>query len=147
MIKQVAATHEHDLNELFKQHGLTASQGFVLIYLLKANKRHMEVTQRDIEKQFGISNPTVSGILDRLQSKGLIERIASQDDGRKKYIMLSEEAKKLDKKLKNGFELCSNKILACFDEEEAKLFTSLLEKLMQEYIGGKKVCGKKSKEF
>lgn len=147
MIKQIAAAHAHDLNELFKQHDLTASQGFVLIYLLKADKKQIEVTQRDIEKQFDISNPTVSGILDRLQSKELIERIVSQEDARKKIVRVSAKARCLDNNLKQGFKLCDDKILACLDEQEEQLLLSLLDKVMNEYIGGKHVCGKRLKEF
>lgn len=58
--------------------GITASQCAVLDYLFDCEKE--EVTQRDIEKGLNLRNPTVTGLLKRLDEKGYILSVPSNTD-------------------------------------------------------------------
>ena len=49
------------------------------------------VIQKDIEEHFHISNPTVTGILNRLEQKGFIERKQSLKDKRVRTIVLTKK--------------------------------------------------------
>lgn len=49
--------------------GLTSVQMEVLMYLLKREHEGCEVTARELERRFRVSNPTMSGILKRLEKK------------------------------------------------------------------------------
>lgn len=135
MIKQLHMLHMDTLNQLLKQYGLTSSQGFVLIYLIHNMKKQIEVNQKDIEKEFDISNPTVTGILNRLQNKGLIERIVCSSDARKNQIIVTKEALALDEEMKKGFKEQEEAMLKGFNDEEMKLLRELLEKMMKN-LGG-----------
>ncbi|MFQ7537377.1 MAG: MarR family winged helix-turn-helix transcriptional regulator [Clostridium sp.] len=84
LIKQVFLMNQAKLNTMFAEFDLTASQTFTLIYLFKANERGQQVHQKDIENAMDISNPSVTGILNRLEHKGLIHRVASTKDARVK---------------------------------------------------------------
>ena len=64
------------MNEGLKKYDLTKSQRDVLGYLHFTDKE--VVIQKDIEEHFHISNPTVTGILNRLEQKGFIERKLNQ---------------------------------------------------------------------
>ena len=66
------------MNEGLKKYDLTKSQQDVLGYLHFTDKD--PVIQRDIEEHFHISNPTVTGILNRLEQKGFIERKLTQKE-------------------------------------------------------------------
>jgi len=68
IIKQVNNVYEKDLNERLKKIGITSSQCAVLDYLFHTSKD--EVSQRDVEKNLNLKNPTVTGILKRLDEKG-----------------------------------------------------------------------------
>ena len=70
LIKQVFLMNQARLNTIFAEFDLTASQNFTLIYLFKAHERGEQVHQKDIEDAMDISNPSVTGILNRLEHKG-----------------------------------------------------------------------------
>ena len=79
------------MNEGLKKYDLTKTQRDILGYLHFTDKN--PVIQKDIEEHFHISNPTVTGILNRLEQKGFIERKRSLKDKRVRTIVLT---KKLD---------------------------------------------------
>ncbi len=66
--------------------GLTAAQVSV-ISLLGTNS---EMTLGDLSRELELSHSTVSGIVDRLQAKGLVVRKPSPDDRRYVQISLAE---------------------------------------------------------
>ena len=66
--------------------GLTAAQVSV-ISLLGTNS---EMTLGDLSRELELSHSTVSGIVDRLQAKGLVVRNPSADDRRYVQISLAE---------------------------------------------------------
>ena len=70
MFKQINNVYEKEFNNRLRTLGITASQCAVLDYLFDCEKE--EVTQRDIEKGLNLRNPTVTGLLKRLDEKGYI---------------------------------------------------------------------------
>ena len=106
MFKQINNVYEKEFNSRLRTLGITSSQCAVLDYLFVSSKE--EVTQRDIEKALSLRNPTVTGLLKRLDEKGFILAVPSC-----KNIYLTEKAydirrrmetdrKKLDKMLTLG---------------------------------------------
>ena len=89
LLKQANLLHQMQLNQIFKEFDLTASQTFSLIYLFEAKRAQKEVNQKDIEREMDVSNPTVTGILNRLEHKGLIERVECPSDARVRNIVLT----------------------------------------------------------
>lgn len=128
LIKIIHNTFETELNNQLKKYDLTKVQCDVLIYLDRNKEK--EVSQRDIEKFFGISNPTVSGILGRLEQKGLIQRMVSSKDARFKYIEQTEKARQLHQKLKSNLENMEQKLRADLTDEEITTLQYLLEKIL-----------------
>lgn len=110
-IKQINNVYEKDLTERLKKLGITSSQCAVLDYLFHTDKE--EVNQIDIEKSLNLKNPTVTGLLKRLDEKGFVFCVPSNTDKRRKKIYLTEKAydiqrrmeadrKKMDKALTRG---------------------------------------------
>lgn len=110
-IKQINNVYEKDLTNRLKILGITSSQCAVLDYLFHTNKE--EVNQIDVEKSLNLKNPTVTGLLKRLDEKGFILCVPSSTDRRRKKIYLTEKAydiqrrmeadrKKMDKALTRG---------------------------------------------
>ena len=111
VFKQINNVYEKEFNNLLRTLGITASQCAVLDYLFSSRKE--EVNQRDIEKALSLKNPTVTGLLKRLDEKGFILIVPSNRDKRCKIVYLTEKAydiqrrmvadrKKIDKKLTIG---------------------------------------------
>ncbi|MCI8579216.1 MAG: MarR family transcriptional regulator [Dorea sp.] len=111
LFKQINNVYEKEFNNRLKRLGITSSQCEVLDFLLQSSKD--EVTQRDIERALNLKNPTVTGLLKRLDEKGFILSVPSGKDKRCKNIYLTEKAydiqrrmemerKKLDKILTLG---------------------------------------------
>ena len=111
LFKQINNVYEKEFNNRLKRLGITSSQCEVLDFLLQSSKD--EVTQRDIERALNLKNPTVTGLLKRLDEKGFILSVPSGKDKRCKNIYLTEKAydiqrrmemerKKLDKMLTLG---------------------------------------------
>ena len=111
IVKQINNVYEKELNERLRKIGITSSQCAVLDYLFRTSKE--EVSQRDVEKNLNLKNPTVTGILKRLDEKGYILCVPNANDRRKKNIYLTEKAydiqrrmdadrRKLDRELTRG---------------------------------------------
>lgn len=97
MFKQINNVYEKEFNNRLRTLGITSSQCEVLDYLFSSGKE--EVTQRDIEKALNLRNPTVTGILKRLDERGFILSIPSNKDRRCKNIYLTEKAYDIRKRM------------------------------------------------
>ena len=99
LIKQINNVFEKELNERLRDTGITSSQCAVLDYLFHTSKE--EVSQRDVEKNLHLKNPTVTGILKRLDEKGYILCVPNANDKRKKNIYLTEKAYDIQRRMES----------------------------------------------
>lgn len=132
LIKQVYLMNQAKLNAIFADFGLTASQTYTLIYLFKANESNKKVCQKDIEEEMDISNPTVTGILNRLEHKGLIQREANPQDARVKHIVVCEQAWELDKVLRKKFRENEEELISILSDEEIMCMQKCLLKMLRQ---------------
>jgi MarR family transcriptional regulator, organic hydroperoxide resistance regulator len=90
VLKKVMGIMKQKLENHFRESNLTAPQGMTLGIL-----RHFgEMKVSDLSERLGLSNSTVSGIIDRLESQGLVERTRSKEDRRVVYISMTEKCRK-----------------------------------------------------
>ena len=127
LIKISNLIFEAYINNNLKEINLTGSQMNVLMCVYVLNKKHMNVNQVDIQKIFNLSNPTVSGILSRLQDKNFIIR---ENDGRKNRIKLTDDGIKLIKDGEKKIRMVENKILSCLSEEKYNILLEILRKII-----------------
>ena len=107
LVKITNKIFEKNINNNLKNINLTDSQIRILGYLFYCYNNDIEINQIDIQNRFHLSNPTVSGILDRLSLKGFIERI---NNGRSNKIVLTSDGIELMKKEKNRLLKLEDKI-------------------------------------
>lgn len=81
---------EKEVHKILQQYKITPAQGDILRFL-EANKGR-PVNQRDIERHLSLSNPTVTGTIKRLETKGLISASPNALDKRSKDIALTRRA-------------------------------------------------------
>lgn len=98
--KLISKKMDKHMNEGLKKYDLTKTQRDVLGYLHHTDKN--PVIQKDIEEHFHISNPTVTGILNRLEQKGFIKRENDSKDKRVRTIVLTQKEQTLHEDIENG---------------------------------------------
>ncbi|TCK88019.1 MarR family multiple gene transcriptional regulator MgrA [Natranaerovirga hydrolytica] len=124
---------EKGKNKHFEKYNVTSSQGDVLFFLY-CNKENQSINQKYIEEHLHLANPTVTGILKRLEEKGFIKRIKSKKDARNKIIKLTQLSYDFFEevlKLKTDVE---KMMLSGMDEEEKKQFLILLNKVFENIV-------------
>ena len=107
------------------QMDLTAAQGPILGYL---SRRKMPPCSRDIEEEFHLSHPTVSGLLSRLEKKGFIELRLDPEDRRCKRIFILEKGRQCNDRIRQAIQESEAQMLQGFTEEEKMLFDAFLKR-------------------
>ncbi len=128
MIKQINNVYEKDLNERLKTIGITASQCAVLDYLFHTSKE--EVSQRDVERSLNLKNPTVTGLLKRLDEKGYILCVPNASDKRKKNIYLTEKAYDIQRRMENDRRKLDKELTRGMTKREIAALRKNLERLL-----------------
>jgi len=90
-LKQIMASLKHKIRCQYKDDNLTGPQGMLMGILA----HHGEMKISDLSEKLHLSNSTVSGIIDRLENLGLVERIRSKEDRRVVYVNITPEYKKV----------------------------------------------------
>lgn len=107
----------------------TRLHGWIIGYLYE--NRGREVYQRDIEKQLGVSRPTVSAILQLMEKNGLITREKGHSDARLKRLRLTETAIEVHRRHESEIEKFERSIRKGITESELSAFFGVMEKLKE----------------
>ena len=128
IVKQINNVYEKELNERLRKIGITSSQCAVLDYLFRTNKE--EVSQRDVEKNLNLKNPTVTGILKRLDEKGYILCVPNANDRRKKNIYLTAKAYDIQRRMDADRRKLDRELTRGMTKREENALRRNLEKLL-----------------
>ena len=90
-----------------------------------------DVFQKDIERELDLSNPTVTGILKRLEEKEMIKRIPSSEDARYKCLTLTDKGLDVIHECMDfGVNYIEKKLTKDMTEEELNTLRTLLNKVI-----------------
>lgn len=128
LVKQINNIYEKDFNRMLKSIGITSSQCAVLDYLFHSSKE--EITLRDIERHLSLKNPTVTGLLKRLDEKGFILSVPSTTDKRCKNIYLTEKAYDIQKKMEASRKKSDRQLTMGMTQKEVQALKKALEKVL-----------------
>ena len=121
-------------DELKKENinNLSHIQAEILKYLhINKNKR---IYQSDIEKEIPARRSTISGILKTMEKNGLITRIDSKIDNRKKEVSLTEKSIKIYNKIESKIENLEKKIIYGISNEELNIFYMIIDKINENIV-------------
>lgn len=128
LIKFLNGRISNKVNKNLLQFNLTGVQHEILCFIDR-NERKRDVFQKDIEKCLKLTNPTVTGIVKRLEEKKLIVRCPSTDDARYKCLHLTKQGQEvICKSLKFGATHIEGKLTEGMTDEDIKMFKYLLNK-------------------
>lgn len=111
---------------------LTCSQGHVIGFVMHQKTRPCP---RDVEEAFGLSHPTVSGLLSRLEKKEFLELIPDEHDRRCKRIRALPKSRECMERLHAGIRTTEEKLMSDFTPEEQEQFFSFLDRAIRN-LGG-----------
>ena len=104
-------------NEHLRVNDLTKTQMDILRFLESRQKKDLATRQKDIEQYFSISNPTVTGLLNRLECKDLIRRKSVSEDRRVRYIVLTEKGQRLFAAIHRDISRLEDEMIDGMDEK------------------------------
>lgn len=128
LVKQINNVFEKDLNSKLKAIGVTSSQCAVLDYLFHTSKE--EVSQRDVEQNLNLKNPTVTGLLKRLDEKGYVLCVPNADDKRRNNIYLTEKAYDIQRRMDADRKKLDKRLTRGMTKKEVAAVTRALEKML-----------------
>lgn len=127
LLKQINDIMEKNANNALRGQELTISQSGVLVLL--DEKEGKTATFKELEKNFGVSQPTMAGLLSRLEQKNLVEILLDSDDKRIRRAHLTQKG---EDKCKEGYKhmrTAEELLLSGLTAEEKKEFLRLLSKI------------------
>lgn len=114
------------INKNLSEFNLTGVQHEILCFIDR-NEHERDVFQKDIEKCLKLTNPTVTGIVKRLEEKEMIVRCPSGDDARYKCLHVTDKGRDvICKSFKFGANNIEKQLVKNMSDEEIKMFKDLL---------------------
>ena len=114
-------------DEHLKQIGLTQSQADVIILL--AHEQERVFHQRDIERALNYTNPTVTGLLNRLEQKNFIVREIDPNDSRARIIKLTDVALAALEEIYQSIRQTEKMIFEGFSKEEMDILIPMMSRM------------------
>ena len=127
MMIQTDRKHRCVVESFLASFGIHRSQHMILMYLAKDNSP----SQKALAEHFKISPAAIAVTLKKLEEGGFIARKTDKDDCRLNSISLSEKGKELVDKSKELFSDTDYAMFKEFTEEEYKVFSCCLNKMMK----------------
>lgn len=124
--------------ESLDEHGITFSQMRFVHYM--DLHRDRPVTLKEMEKYYGMAQPTVAGIMKKLERKGYVTLIPDPNDRRAKNVVLTAEGLALIESQNRFRESLEERFLEPLSEEERKEFHELLTRV------GSNICKEAGRE-
>ena len=130
-LKEIRDAIKQIMDDQFKHINLTVPQGILIGILF----REGEMKISDLSGKLGLSNSTVSGIIDRLEKQGIVERIRSKNDRRVVHVNITCEFKRNAKKHFDEAERRLGELINAANSEELDTILKgldLLKKIVKE---------------
>lgn len=147
-IKKINDMIEKGINHRLQELDLTFSQHHVLVYLERQENKTARL--KELEKHFNVAQPTMAGIVVRLESKGLVRSSLLPEDRRVKVVTLTDSGSQLLHEsflsMRNGEKLLVSKLKDNEKEELGRLLDILYStiqeqiKIREEDSGKENIC-------
>jgi DNA-binding MarR family transcriptional regulator len=113
------------LSEKLAPAGVTAVQGVVLNFLSEED----EITSRQLGERTKLDSATLTGILDRLEAVGLVERKRHPADRRAISICLTKNGKKVASEVYRTIQTANRELLSGFGVQEERGLKTMLKRI------------------
>ncbi|MFZ3570741.1 MarR family winged helix-turn-helix transcriptional regulator [Streptomyces sp. BH097] len=129
LIGEIVARYHQEYEEAASRHGLTGAQARVLGLL------SMEpLPMRRVATRLKCEPSNVTGIVDRLEARGLVERQPSPGDRRVKVAAATAEGRRIARTLRETLDF-AREPLAGLTQEERVAFRDMLRRMLGTDVG------------
>jgi MarR family transcriptional regulator, organic hydroperoxide resistance regulator len=119
-IRKLRRSVYHDYIRTSRKFGLTETQSDVLRTLLA----YGAMSSADLSRNLYMTPANITGVIDRLETKGLVERIRQHEDRRVTLISLTGNGRYLSEQLPDPIE---NKLITGLENLDPEVIRSLAE--------------------
>jgi DNA-binding MarR family transcriptional regulator len=99
--------------------------------LLQALIRSGDQTQKQLSERLEVRPQSLTAVLEKLESKGCIERFRSRDDRRVQIVHVTDKGKFLGAALHEARAKTADVLFACLSETEKEQLLALLNKIAE----------------
>jgi DNA-binding MarR family transcriptional regulator len=125
-IRRLVRAEYLDSQKMSKQFGLTGPQSLVVRLLIKKGA----LSSADLSRQMYVTPSNITGIIDRLEKKGLVERIRKQGDRRVALITLTQSGQELGKTIPDPIEKKFINQLADLEPEHLQILAMTMNQIL-----------------
>jgi len=125
-IRRLVRAEYLDSQKMSKQYGLTGPQSLVLRLLIKKGA----LSSADLSRQMYVTPSNITGIIDRLEKKGFVERIRKQGDRRVALITLTQSGHEMGKTIPDPIEKKFVNQLADLDPEHLQILAMAMNQIL-----------------
>ena len=122
VLAKVCRAHRTYVGELLAEHGLHVGQEMVLVELWQDDG----LRGGDLVDRLGVEHPTITKMLRRLESCGLVERRADPEDARSLRVYLTRQGRALEEPVTRCWERAEQTVLAGMNATDRRTFQRLL---------------------
>lgn len=131
LLKKITDGIRSSADRAFAAYGLTGTQ---LQYLDCLAQCGGSASQRELEERFGVSHPTVIGIVSRLREKGFVTVTPDERDRRSRIVRLTQKAYDAGEALRRGKMQMDQRLVEGFAEEEKKQLRGYLLRVLDNVL-------------
>jgi MarR family transcriptional regulator for hemolysin len=113
-----------------KPYGLSLSHGRLLGIVADGALRGLVPVQKDLEEEMRLATSSITNLIQGLERRGLIERVASAQDGRAKEILLTREGWRVHRALGKHVAQWHRTLTGPLSDQELAVAVQLLKKLV-----------------
>lgn len=126
LMRQIVGTSSAVIDERMAEHGLTDAQWKPLLMISQGNCR----TAAELSRLACCDAGAVTRLLDRVEAKGLVRRVRSQEDRRVVNLELTDEGSRTAEVVPHVLAGVLNAMLAGFSADEVEQLKTLLLRLL-----------------
>lgn len=129
LLAKAEQKHENYTKQVFKENGFEFNpiQALVLYTLYKRDGINLS----DLGKRCYLSNSTLTSVIDKMESFGLIERRLDPEDRRAYNIFLKDKAKEIREDLLNSMQHIYDRMMTDCTQEDVDAFRRVLIKIFE----------------
>lgn len=128
LLMNISKRLKHDLNQALIEKGITVQQWAVIQQIYQRK----QVTATELVQLLDMDKPTASGIVQRLEKKGLLAKSNNPSDKRSFLLSLTATGKEILKESQNISDSIVEKHISVLSIQEQEVLNDLLSKISPE---------------
>lgn len=124
-LRRASLAMQKAVAEEMSRHELSAAQFEVLRHLWQQDGMEM----RALQDRLGVTSPTLTGVVDGLAERGLVERRLSREDARVRLLLLTAAGRALEAQVGAAMAQAEERLLSGFSSAECSLLKDWMRRI------------------